>query len=447
MKHPERIGKYEIRKKLGDGATSSVYLGYDEFSAREVAIKVIFQDVLRDKEHGLQYRRLLLNEASLAGKLQHPHIVQIYDAVIDNEESYIVMEYVTGGTLEPFCKPDALLPIERVVEIIFKCTRALAYAHHAGITHRDIKPANILLTQKTDQADGKASDHLPGSSAGGDIKISDFGAALIQGSDQTQTQVSGVGSPAYMSPEQLGDKPLTQQTDIYSLGVVMYQLLTGRLPFLASSNFGMIYQICNTEPPAPSTIRVDIPPELEAVIKRAMQKDLTSRYQSWEAFSHDLAQSFRNTQLSAQAAEFPDSEKFETLRTLPFFAEFSDVELWEVVRFSRWRELTPRTIIMQDGEQGDFFAFLLEGEMAVEKNNNTLDTLLPGECFGEMAIIQRGTHTRSANIVALTTAKIVVIPALSLQHSSDACRMHFYQGFLDVIAQRLNSANRQLVSI
>lgn len=438
MKHPDRIGKYEIRGKLGDGATSTVYLGYDEFSAREVAIKVIFPDVLRDKEHGLQYRRLLLTEASLAGKLQHPHIVEIFDAVINDEQSYIVMEYVPGGTLEPFCKPDTLLPIERVVEIIFKCTRALDYANRAGITHRDIKPANILLTERAENNQVTASS--------GDIKISDFGAALIGDIENSQTQVFGVGSPAYMSPQQLSDQPLTLQTDIYSLGVVMYQLLTGRLPFEASSNFGMIYQICNTEPPPPTTFRIDIPPGLTAVIKRAMQKDLAVRYQSWREFSHDLAQSFRNTQLSVQSTDFPDSEKFETLRTLVFFTEFSDVELWEVVRFSRWSELAPRTVIMKEGEPGDFFAFLLAGELAVEKNKRTLVTLQPGECFGEMAIIQRGQHTRSANIVALTTARVVTIPALALQHSSDACRMHFYQGFLNVIAQRLDNANQRIAS-
>jgi len=438
MKHPDRIGKYEIRGKLGDGATSTVYLGYDEFNAREIAIKVIFPDVLRDKEHGLQYRRLLLTEASLAGKLQHPHIVEIFDAVINDEQSYIVMEYVPGGTLEAFCKPDTLLPIERVVEIIFKCTRALDYANRAGITHRDIKPANILLTGRAENNQVTAS--------GGDIKISDFGAALITDIEGSQTQVFGVGSPAYMSPQQLSDQPLTLQTDIYSLGVVMYQLLTGRLPFEASSNFGMIYQICNTEPPPPTTFRLDIPPGLAAVIKRAMQKDLAVRYQSWREFSHDLAQSFRNTQLSAQSTDFPDSEKFETLRALVFFTEFSDVELWEVVRFSRWSELAPRTVIMKEGEPGDFFAFLLAGELAVEKNKRTLVTLHPGECFGEMAIIQRGQHSRSANIVALTTARVVTIPALALQHSSDACRMHFYQGFLNVIAQRLDNANQRLAS-
>lgn len=431
MSLPERIGKYEIRGKLGEGATSVVYRGYDSFGERDVAIKLIFPDILRDKERGRQYRHLLLTEASLAGKLAHPHIVQIFDAVIDEEQSYIVMEYVPGGTLEPFCSPDNLLPIERLVEIIFKCTRALDYAFRAGITHRDIKPANILLVEN---------------SAGGDIKISDFGAALVTGGSQTRTQVMGVGSPAYMSPQQLRDRPLTHQTDIYSLGVVMYQLLTGRLPFEATSNYGMIYQICNTEPSPPSTFRAGIPDGLEDVVMRAMQKELSARYQTWEAFSHDLAQIFRNQQLSANQQVFPDSEKFEALRALTFFAEFSDVEIWEVVRFSNWREVAQRTRIMRDGEPGEFFAFLLDGELSVEKNYRPLVTLQPGACFGEMAVIRRGQRERGADVVASTTARIVTIPAQALQHASDACRMHFYQGFLDILASRLAESNRRLVA-
>ena len=437
MAIPERIGKYEIRSKLGEGATSIVYLGYDPFAEREVAVKAIFPEILRDKERGKLYRNLLMTEASLAGKLMHPHIVQIFDAVLAEDQSYIVMEYVKGGTLEPFCTPSTLLPVDRLVEIIFKCTRALDYAFRAGITHRDIKPANILLVNAGD-SDERVS---------GDIKISDFGATMMSGGEQTRTQVSGVGSPAYMSPQQVRDITLNHQTDIYSLGVVMYQLLTGKLPFQSSSNYGMIYQICNTDPPPPSTFRTDMPPSLDAVVARAMQKEVEARYLTWEEFSHDLAQSFRNKQLSAQHQAFPDSEKFEALRALPFFNEFSDVDLWEVVRFSRWDEVAAGTVIMRDGERGDFFAFLLDGELVVSKVGHALGALVAGECFGEMAIIRRGGHTRGADVVAQTVTRVVTISAQALQHASDACRMHFYQGFLDVIAGRLADANARLASL
>ncbi|MBA3902758.1 MAG: serine/threonine protein kinase [Rhodocyclaceae bacterium] len=430
MEQPEKIGKYEVRGKLGEGATSNVWLAWDPFAQRDVAVKVIFPEVLQDKERGRLYRHLLINEASLAGKLMHPHIVQIYDAVVDEEQSYIVMEYVPGGTLEQFCRPDNLLPIDRLVEIVFKCTRALDYAYHLGITHRDIKPANILLA------------------SGGDIKISDFGAALHTSGDQTRTQVSGIGSPAYMSPQQVREMPLNHQTDIYSLGVVMYQLLTGRLPFQASNNYSMVYQITHVDPPPPSTFRRDLPENLDAVVARAMQKDLDDRYANWEEFSHDLAQAFRNRQLKERRQQdFADSEKFETLRALPFFADFSDVELWEVVRFSNWDRVSPETVIMKDGEPGDYFCFIAEGELKVAKRGRMLNVLTSGDCFGEMAVIGKTSGGRNADVIAVTDAKIITIRGDALRQSSEACRMHFYSAFLEVLANRLALANARLASV
>jgi serine/threonine protein kinase len=437
MAIPQHIGKYEIRGKLGEGATSIVYLGFDPFAGRDVAVKVIFPEILRDKERGRLYQHLLLTEASLAGKLVHPHIVQIHDAVVAEEQSYIVMEYVRGGTLEPYCNPGTLLPVDRLVEIIFKCTRALEYAFRAGVTHRDIKPANILLVNAGDSAER----------ASGDIKISDFGAAMMTSGDQSRTMVSGVGSPAYMSPQQVRDMTLNHQTDIYSLGVVMYQLLTGRLPFQSNSNYGMIYQICNVDPPPPSSFRAELPASLDAVVARAMQREVEARYPTWEEFSHDLARCFRNKQLSARRQAFPDSEKFEALRGLPFFSEFSDVEVWEVVRFSRWDEVAAGTRIMRDGASGDSFAFLLDGELSVSKQGHALGSLAAGECFGEMAIIRRGAHTRTADVTAQANTRVVTISAQALQNASEVCRMHFYQGFLDVIAGRLADANIRLASL
>lgn len=423
----EKIGgKYEVVRKLGEGATSVVYLAYDPFAEREVAVKLISPDVLNDQERGRQFRHLLINEASLAGKLVHPHIVQIYDAVVGEGESYIVMEYVSGGTLEPHASPDNLLPVERVVEIIFKCTRALEYANRLGITHRDIKPANILLAD------------------GGDIKISDFGASMQTSGEITQTQVLGVGSPAYMSPQQVREQNLNHQTDIYSLGVVMYQLLAGRLPFQASSNYGMIYQICNIDPPPPSSFRREMPTALDAVVARAMQKELQDRYANWAEFSHDLAQAFRNRQLASQHKEIPDSEKFETLRALNFFDDFSDVEIWEIVRFAHWESLAAGTHLMKDGEPGDHFCIVLEGDIRIAKQEHTLGILGRGEVIGEMAVIDRRHPHRVADVTAQTAARIVAIPGTALRHASEACRMHFYQSFLLVLTERLARTNTLL---
>jgi serine/threonine protein kinase len=425
-KDPGHLGKYHLRRHLGEGSTSDVWLAYDAFARREVAIKIVRPDKLRDSELGKRYQHMFLNEASLAGKLLHPHIVQIYDAVSDASGSYIVMEYVPGKTMEAYCRPDTLLPIERLVEIVFKCTRALDYAFHLGITHRDIKPANILV------------------SPGGDIKISDFGAALMNTPDQTQ--VVGIGSPAYMSPEQVRELPLDHQTDIYSLGVVMYQLLTGRLPFQATNQFSLVQQICGQTPPPPSSLRTEIPPSLDAIVARAMQKAIETRYQNWGEFAHDLAQAFRNEYIRAHSQRIADSEKFESLRALPLFAEFNDVELWEVVRLSSWDRIAPGTTIIRDGEPGDYFCILAEGEVKIVKHGNMLNVIARGDCFGEMAVIGRERRVRGADVIALTDVKLISITAEALERASEPCRMHFYRAFLDVLADRLAVANARLAA-
>jgi eukaryotic-like serine/threonine-protein kinase len=423
-----QIGKYPVLRKLGEGATSEVYLCHDSFNKRDVAVKVAFPETFEDPSRRKLYRKLFLTEASLAGKLQHPHIVQIYDAVAEEHLHYIVMEFVDGGTLEKFCRPEMLLPVDRIVEIIFKCTRALEFAHKAGVTHRDIKPANILHTGDTD------------------VKITDFGAALIASGDTTQ--VSAIGSPAYMSPEQVKEHPLDHQTDVYSVGVVMYHLLTGRLPFQAVNNFSLIYQITNVEPEPPTVFRPEIPEAVEAIVRHAMAKDLTERYRHWEDFSLDLADAFRAQHMGAQQAqEFADSDKFETLRKLPFFEHFSDAELWEVARMSSWRHARQGELLMKEGEAGDFFCILAEGQVKVTKKGKLLNLLRAGEPFGEMAYLSKGEHIRGADVGVVHDATIISMPTLKLAQASDACQHKFDRAFMEILVERLSMANLRLSGV
>jgi serine/threonine protein kinase len=338
------------------------------------------------------------------------------------------MEYVDGGTLEPHCIPDALLPVDKIVEIIFKCTRALDFANRAGVIHRDIKPANILLHGETD------------------IKISDFGSALITTS--MVTQVSGIGSPAYMSPQQIKEHPLTLHTDIYSLGVVMYQLLTGQLPFQASNNFSMMYQITNVEPPPPASMRPEIPPAVEQIVRRAMQKELEQRYQSWDDFSDDLAAVISSEQAVQKKEDFADSEKFNILRGLPFFANFGDAELWEVMRISSWEYCKPGKPLMFEGETGDFFCLLASGEVKVIKHGKLLNILSTGECFGEMAYISRANGSvRSADVVTLSESRVITIHNEDLDKASDVCRHEFDRAFMAILVDRLSLSNTRLIGV
>ena len=417
-----KIGKYEVIRIIGKGATSVVYEALDPFVNRHVAIKVVFKEALGDKEHGRRYHKLFVTEASLAGKLSHPHIVSIYDAVADDEESYIVMEYVDGTTLEQYSRPEHLLPINKVIEIVFKCTKALDYAARHGVIHRDIKPANIMLSGEND------------------IKITDFGAA--QTSATETTQITGIGSPAYMSPEQVKEHTLTNQTDIFSLGVVLYQLLTGRLPFQATNNYSMIYQIINTEAPAPSLVRPEVPPQLDAIVKRALQKDVADRYQTWEEVARDLVAVFGNLQRPEK--NIPDSEKFNVLRTLAFFKGFADVELWEVLRITAWNKHAPDHVLIKEGDIGQSFFILAAGDVKVTKQGSLLNVLGAGDCFGEMTYLAKKQFQRTASVTSATNITVIEIRPESLTRASDLCRHNFNGAFLEMLVDRLSMANTRL---
>jgi serine/threonine protein kinase len=418
----DKVGKYEIVKELGHGATSTVYLALDPFSQQQVALKVFNLEVLHDQSRAKAFRKLLLTEASLAGKLSHPHIVKIHDAVMDGEVNYIVMEYVEGETLEIYGEVDHLMGLGRIAEIIYKCCKALEYAQYQGITHRDIKPANILLRGESD------------------IKISDFGAAVIE--SQQTTQVSGVGSPAYMSPEQIRELPLTHQTDIYSLGVTMYRLLTGKLPFDAATSYSMIYQIMNIDPQPPSTFRPEIPPAMDAIVQRAMCKDTAQRYQTWDEFARDLV-AFISYNVPQQEEIF-DTEKFNTLRELSFFKNFNDVELWEVLRISDWYKAPKDESILQEGEEGQSFFLIASGSVRVVKQGRLLSLLHQGDCFGEMAHLSGKDARRSTDVISKTEVTLIEIVPDALSRATANCRYQFSEAFLELLTKRLSMANTRI---
>ena len=250
-----------------------------------------------------------------------------------------------------------------------------------------------------------------------------------------------------MSPQQIKEQPLDHQTDIYSLGVVMYQLLTGILPFQASNNFSMMYQITNVEPQLPSSLRKEIPPSLDRIVRKAMQKDLDRRYATWGEFSFDLAEAFRNERLAVPTQEVAETEKFNTMRALSFFADFTDAELWEVMRISAWDNLPQDTVIMTDGDTGDFFCILASGEIKVTKRKKLLNVLTPGECFGEMAYLARTGNERTADVSSMSASQVIKIKTEDLERASDGCRHRFDRAFMAILVERLTLANTRLTAI
>jgi serine/threonine protein kinase len=420
--HMEKIGKYEVVKELGSGATSTVYLATDPFGEKQVALKLFKEEVMRDVNTGPAFRKLLRNEASLAGKLIHPHIVHVMDAVISEDINYMVMEYVEGETLEKYAEVDHLMPINTVAEIAYKCCKALEYAQSQGVIHRDIKPANILYQ------------------GGSEIKISDFGAAMIE--NHEATQISGVGSPAYMSPEQIKEQPLTHQTDIYSVGVTMYKLLTGKLPFDATNNFSMIYQIMNIEPPPPSAWRPEIPSDLDAIVLHAMQKEPNGRYRTWQDFADELVHFFSTEAPSSK--QIFDTEKFSVLRELAFFKQFTDVELWEVLHFSEWRKVGKDETIIKEGDEGNAFFIIAAGTVKVLKGGRLLNLLHKGDCFGEMMVLEESESKRTTDITAKSDVTLIEVKPEVLEKASNGCRFKFSDTFLRILVKRLAVANTRI---
>lgn len=420
---PATIGKYRVVRELGRGATSVVYLGEDAFHKRRVAIKSLRLDGAGDNAMQRRYRRVFLNEAALAGKLAHPHIISIFDAVSEGDESYLVMEFVEGGTLENYTSSSTLLPLERLVEIIFKASLALDHAHRSGVIHCDIKPANILIAGSTD------------------IKVSDFGAAFYDNAEHTY--LTGVGSPAYMSPEQVLEKELTHQTDIYSLGVVLYQLLTGRLPFQGSNRASLLYQILNIDPPAPSVHRPDVPAELDRIVIRAIAKDTATRYQHWGEMSRDLAHAFKHLTLPEESVS--DTEKFTALRALDFFREFRDIEIWEALRISAWHRHAPNTVIVQEGTPGDGFMVLTAGEAFASRQGTWLDVLKPGACFGDLLYFEKSPRDRATTVTTHSACVSMEIKARTLREASDRLQAQFDRAFMRILTLRLDNRETRIL--
>ena len=421
-----QVGKYDVQKMLGKGATGTVYLAKDTFTGKEVALKTIEPEVFLDPEFGTVYRSQFLNEASLAGKLRHPHIVSILDAVVGDDSGHIAMELVTGGDLSKHCTPGTLLPVPDVLQIGFKCCGALDYAAKEGIVHRDIKPANIMLATGTTE-----------------VKIADFGAAVLKKSQVRKSQIvsAALGSPYYMAPEQIESKPLTFHCDMYALGVVLYELLTGKRPFVADNIEALIGKILKHEPLPPSEARPELPKALDLVVLRALKKDPAQRYPTWPEFALELSKA---GELVLPPGAIPDSEKYVTLKAVPMLSTLADSELWELARAGRWKRVPKGNAIVQEDVKGESFFFLARGEAKVTKKKKLLNMVNGGECFGEMAYIGGGDQRRHATVEAITEILLAEFDPAALEKMSLGAQLQLTRALMRNVTDRLALANVRL---
>ncbi len=264
------LGRYQVDKELGKGAMGVVYLGKDPKIGRVVAIKTMALSQEFSGDELVDARERFFREAETAGRLQHQNIVTIFDAGEEHDLAYIAMEFLKGKDLLDFCKDGKLLPVPKVLSIVARVAEALAYAHKQNVVHRDIKPANIMYELDTDT-----------------VKVTDFGIARITDSSKTKTGLV-LGTPSFMSPEQLAGKKVDGRSDLYSLGVMLFQLLTGVLPFRGESMAELMYKIANEEAPDVRMIRKDLPESLANVVALALSKRPETRYQDGDSFAGDL---------------------------------------------------------------------------------------------------------------------------------------------------------------
>ena len=420
----QTLGKFDVIREIGRGSMGTVYLGYDPFAGREVAIKVAHTEQLQDQQQGARYRKMFFNEAKVAGRLRHPNIVQVFDAGVSGEVCFIVMEFIAGGaTLHQHTQPDSLLAMEDVVRIVFKVARALDYAHRCGVVHRDIKPRNILLTSERD------------------IKLGDFSVALMFGADATDTQVHGyIGSPLYMSPEQVREDTPTNQSDLFSLGVVLFELLCGKHPFYGDNLPSIISKITETPHIPISEFRRDVPEVLSHIVDHCLHKRAGERYKTGLDLAADLSLVFSHIRLLEE--EISGNDKFNLVRQLKFFQDFSQSEIWEVINASGWHEYEPGAEIIAEGDIENSFYVIVSGEVDVVKNQHPVDVLRAGDCFGEMGFI--AGRKRTASIVARTPVNAMKVRASLIERASSQCQLRFHKVFLSTLVQRLSQTTERV---
>ncbi|OAM51552.1 serine/threonine protein kinase [Methylovorus sp. MM2] len=266
------LGRYQVEKELGKGAMGVVYLGKDPKIGRVVAIKTMALAQEFEPDELEEVKERFFREAETAGRLNHPNIVTMYDAGEEHDLAFIAMEFLKGKDLAPYTKPDNLLPLEKVLDIVAKTADALDYAHKESVVHRDIKPANIMYEPET-----------------GSVKVTDFGIARITDSSKTKTGMV-LGTPSYMSPEQLAGKKVDGRSDLFSLGVMLYQMTTGQLPFTGDSMASLMFKIANEEHEPIRTVNANLPEALSAIIDRMLEKDIDKRYARGSEIAADIRQ-------------------------------------------------------------------------------------------------------------------------------------------------------------
>jgi serine/threonine protein kinase len=421
LKGIEKVGRYEIMEKLGQGSMGVVYKGRDPYIKRYVSIKISRPAANVGSKKTDEYRKRFFLEAQSAGRLSHPNIVAIHDAGMYRDFCYITMEYIDGPTLENFCDNDNLLPVNKVAEIIIPACKALDYAHQKGLIHRDIKPSNIMINESEE------------------VRITDFGIARVKTEHTLSRGI--IGSPSYMSPEQVREEPIEPLSDIFSLGCVLYELLTGVQAFPGDNYFAIMYKITNEDPVPIREIRPDVPEILERITSKALNKNPAQRYQTCMDFAYDLRSALRYLKEEV-VKEYKAEDVIDYIHNVHFFSGFTRKQVQEIIETANMIKVAENTVMVAEGETDDSFYIILSGRAVVRKNNKDIATIGRGECFGEMAYLSG--HARTATVIASTDCILLKISSMLLDKTPQDLQLLFLKRFAITMLRRLSVSTSKI---
>ena len=436
IKEPFNLGRYKILEELGRGAMGVVYKGLDTGLDRVVAVKTINIERGAVQLSEDEINKTFMREAQIAGKLTHPNIAAIYDIGSDQGIHFFVMEYVEGSTLEELIQKGNKLSLIQKLRIIGSTARTLHYAHMRGVVHRDIKPANVLIIKSKEP------------------KIMDFGVAkLASGNIMDRSDAQNIfGTPSYMSPEQIKGEQLDHRTDIFSLGVSFYEILTGKKPFEGKSLQKLLQTIVFEDAELPSYIDNTLPKDVDSIVMMALKKNQNERF----GFASQMADAI---DLLIDKLESPKGlpkviafEKQRVIQALKrnymFFSDFTDEEILEISKLSSRESFKQDQIICQEGDRGDKIYVIIEGKVRIvqrykQPGEIEIAVLKEGDCFGEMAVIDNSPRSATAMVLEGPVTAMSINEIVMRITRPELC-VKLYKNLASIISEKLRKTDTML---
>jgi eukaryotic-like serine/threonine-protein kinase len=412
----DRYGQFQILKTLGTGRFGTVHLAIDRVEQREVALKVFDPSSLPEASHAAAAQHFV-DVAQAAMTLRHPNIASVFDVCHNGEAPHVAMESVYNGrTLQRYCEPESeRLSIEDAIRIIQRCADALHYAHERGVLHRDVKPTNILM--------GVALEP----------KITDFGIGVLARPGSATDTNGDLHQRRYLSPEQIIDRHVERTADVFSLGVILYELLTGRHPFMADSLTKQYRNIVKDRHVPLRKYRSDAPRVLEMIVNRCLAKRPSNRYETAMHLSANL--DVARDVIASSTSGVAKAQIFIRVRRLPQFSKFSEDELKETILNSKYCTFRSGDEIIAQGDTASCIYIVIDGEVGVRKDAFEFINLGPGECIGEIGALTG--RPRRATVVALDRCGLLSIPMSFLRTGPLNCQVRIKDILLSTLAERL----------